>query len=348
MKFGKVLQQSIELSSSEWEHSWVDYKQLKHIIKDCAHVSKHDKLRKEKLEANKLQNGNNDTIRQSPDELNFFRTVRGELAKITKLFMKEQSRYSVSVGEIEAEFEKLQTDSDANLEKKTKVMASCVALFKEMLLLENFALINYCGISKILKKHDKWTGYNTRSKFVESVLNKQPFAAYSTLLAMINCVEQVFMKATGSTIAQHDNTTDSRMNRAVEVQCGYSMLQLHADTESKPPAIAASAAPSTTSHDGAPLKRPVSLHDLSILRDEGVRFKRTEEETLSPIQSGPSDDDEDDAAYDGCEEDEAPPRAPNRSKRTREDGQDDESDDGASSSAAASGKKKMSFSTILN
>ena len=28
-------------------------------------------------------------------------------------------------------------------------MGACVALFKEMLLLENFALINYSGISKV-------------------------------------------------------------------------------------------------------------------------------------------------------------------------------------------------------
>ncbi|KAF0705621.1 hypothetical protein DYB26_016155 [Aphanomyces astaci] len=149
MKFGKVLQQSIELSSTDWEHSWVNYKQLKRIIKDCAHVSKHDKLKKEKLEANKLQNGNNDTIRQSPDELNFFRTVRAEMAKITQLFMKEQSRYGVSVAEIDAEFKLVQAELDTNQATKTSIMGGCVSLFKEMLLLENFALINYCGISKV-------------------------------------------------------------------------------------------------------------------------------------------------------------------------------------------------------
>lgn len=39
-----------------------------------------------------------------------------------------------------------------------RLMAACVKLYKDLLLLENFAIMNYCGFSKILKKHDKLTG----------------------------------------------------------------------------------------------------------------------------------------------------------------------------------------------
>lgn len=39
-----------------------------------------------------------------------------------------------------------------------RLMAACVKLYKDLLLLENFAIMNYCGFSKILKKHDKVTG----------------------------------------------------------------------------------------------------------------------------------------------------------------------------------------------
>ena len=63
MKFGKVLTQSIELSSSEYERSWVNYKQLKRIIKDCAQIPKHDKLKKEKLIEAAKQNSDNESIR---------------------------------------------------------------------------------------------------------------------------------------------------------------------------------------------------------------------------------------------------------------------------------------------
>jgi hypothetical protein len=87
---------------------------------------------------------------------------------------------------------------------KTELMKACVSLYKELLLLENFAVMNFCGISKILKKHDKWTGYATRSKFMHTILMKQPFATYEPLLRMIDRLEQIFMATTGSTIEQHD------------------------------------------------------------------------------------------------------------------------------------------------
>lgn len=45
MKFGKVLQQSMQLSPRGWEAYWVDYKLLKKIIKDCAQIDKEEKLR---------------------------------------------------------------------------------------------------------------------------------------------------------------------------------------------------------------------------------------------------------------------------------------------------------------
>lgn len=41
----------------------------------------------------------------------------------------------------------------------TRLLCACVKFYKDVLLLENFAIMNYCGFSKILKKHDKLTGY---------------------------------------------------------------------------------------------------------------------------------------------------------------------------------------------
>ena len=65
MKFGKVLQQSMQVSSSEWEVHWVDYKQLKRIIKDCAHISKTEKLKadKHKKKIHPAARADNDSIR---------------------------------------------------------------------------------------------------------------------------------------------------------------------------------------------------------------------------------------------------------------------------------------------
>ncbi|KAF1328776.1 Spx domain-containing protein 1, partial [Globisporangium splendens] len=205
MKFGKVLQQSMQMSSSSWEPHWVDYKQLKHIIKDCAHIQKEEKLQGDKLVKTKIKPSakeDNDSIRKSPDEMNFFRTLRVEIKKIADFFVQEQAKHTNQVAAIEQISIELKTSLKP--ETKTELMKSCVSLYKELLLLENFAVMNFCGISKILKKHDKWTGYATRHKFMHTILMKQPFATYVPLLQMIDRLEHIFMEATGSSIDQHD------------------------------------------------------------------------------------------------------------------------------------------------
>ncbi|KUF94337.1 Sodium-independent sulfate anion transporter [Phytophthora nicotianae] len=167
MKFGKVLQQSTQMSPSAWEPYWFDYKLLKKIIKDCAQIKKEEKLQGDKLVKIKIKPSakeDNDSIRQSQDEMNFFRTLRMEIKKIADFFIKEQAKHTSQVAAIDASFQQL----------------------------------------KILKKHDKWTGYATRNKFMHTILMKQPFATYEPLLQMIDRLEHIFMQATGSSIEQHD------------------------------------------------------------------------------------------------------------------------------------------------
>lgn len=40
--------------------------------------------------------------------------------------------------------------SNPRPEATTELMKSCVTLYKELLLLENFAVMNFCGISKVI------------------------------------------------------------------------------------------------------------------------------------------------------------------------------------------------------
>lgn len=66
MKFGKILQQSMQMSSSAWENHWVDYKLLKKIIKDCVKLPNEDKLQGKMLAKRKVKphaQEDNDSIR---------------------------------------------------------------------------------------------------------------------------------------------------------------------------------------------------------------------------------------------------------------------------------------------
>lgn len=73
------------------------------------------------------------------------------------------------------------------------LMSACVKLYKDLLLLENYAIMNYCGFSKILKKHDKLRpNFTTRAQFMKNVVNHAPFAQYPGVVAMLQEIEMLF------------------------------------------------------------------------------------------------------------------------------------------------------------
>ena len=45
---------------------------------------------------------------------------------------------------------------------RSRLLRATVKFYTDVLLLENFAIMNYCGFSKILKKHDKLTGFSNK------------------------------------------------------------------------------------------------------------------------------------------------------------------------------------------
>eukprot|EP01034_Spumella_vulgaris_P021740 gene21740-27794_t len=65
---------------------------------------------------------------------------------------------------------------------------ACVNFYKDVLLLENFAIMSYCGYSKILKKHDKLTG----DAYMRNVVNLQNFTHYPYVMELISQSEKLF------------------------------------------------------------------------------------------------------------------------------------------------------------
>jgi SPX domain protein involved in polyphosphate accumulation len=52
--------------------------------------------------------------------------------------------------------------------------------------------MNYCGFSKILKKHDKLTGLSTRNAFMRNVVEVQNFTHYPNVLELLKQTEKLF------------------------------------------------------------------------------------------------------------------------------------------------------------
>jgi SPX domain len=77
-------------------------------------------------------------------------------------------------------------------EKWSLLAKSIFRLYKDLLLFETFAIMTYCSFSKILKKHDKVTGHDTRNAFMANVVNKANFTNYPQLLDMIMRCEKLY------------------------------------------------------------------------------------------------------------------------------------------------------------
>ena len=69
---------------------------------------------------------------------------------------------------------------------------SVYQFYSDLLLLESFCIMTYCSFSKILKKHDKVTGLETRYAFMANVVNKANFTNYTRLQEMITRCELLY------------------------------------------------------------------------------------------------------------------------------------------------------------
>ena len=141
------------------------------------------------------------TMSESAPEVAFFRALRAELQKSSKFFTSAERVLEIRRERVHEALRMLKRaaepcgalckpglleDDDA------RALAACVAYYRDLLLLENYAIINYCGFSKILKKHDKQTGFTTRTQFMRVCVAPQPFTRYPRLMEMIREAEDLY------------------------------------------------------------------------------------------------------------------------------------------------------------
>ncbi|CAK9251172.1 unnamed protein product [Sphagnum jensenii] len=191
MKFGKNLLQVVELSDPEWGPYWINYKLLKKKINDIVTARGGMKV----AESN---NCNPRELSKSACEVEFFKSLRIELNKTSEFFASSEKLYCIRHERVFGGYVKLQEDGkkyDKN--SWSRLLRACIRLYKDVLLLENFAIMNYCGFSKILKKHDKLTGFVTREAFMRNVMSVQNFTRYPYLLELLKQSEQLFAEIQG-------------------------------------------------------------------------------------------------------------------------------------------------------
>lgn len=122
---------------------------------------------------------NTELIKESPSEKMFFEFLLSELNKVSKTYVALET---ISLHSFLNFLEKIREIKVANQLTKSFIsskLKECAEHHLRFVLLENYAVMNYCGFTKILKKHDKLTGFATREKYMIKMVNDQAFASHS-------------------------------------------------------------------------------------------------------------------------------------------------------------------------
>jgi len=129
----------------------------------------------------------------NPGEITFFKLLHSELKKAIYFFGTTVQEFIIRERRVRDGVELMKQNQRIMLDSRWSVVAkSLYRLYKDLMLLETFAIMTYCSFSKILKKHDKVTGFNTRNAFMENVVSKANFTNYPKVLTMINSCERLF------------------------------------------------------------------------------------------------------------------------------------------------------------
>eukprot|EP00243_Klebsormidium_subtile_P003006 TRINITY_DN16138_c0_g1_i1.p1 TRINITY_DN16138_c0_g1~~TRINITY_DN16138_c0_g1_i1.p1 ORF type:complete len:397 (-),score=127.05 TRINITY_DN16138_c0_g1_i1:367-1557(-) len=228
MKFGKRLRTQIEDTLPDWQDKFLNYKDLKKRLKSIAapecftraayhrepaavapteadHVvetierqlraSSHDLAHPPGMtaeEAERLEQGH-----LTPEEEEFIRLLNVELEKFNNFFIEKEEEFVIRLSDLKERVEKLRMTCNredlstcpACAADVNAIRKAIVAFHGEMVLLENYSSLNYTGLVKILKKHDKRTGMLLRMPYINNVL-RQPFYTTELLSKLVRDCEE--------------------------------------------------------------------------------------------------------------------------------------------------------------
>ncbi|ESW15052.1 hypothetical protein PHAVU_007G040200 [Phaseolus vulgaris] len=153
MKFEKILKSLIEQTLPTWRDKFLCYKILK---KQLNLMCSEDGQAPTQMDANQLNH--------------FLNLLQLEIDKFNTFFIEKEEEYVIKGKELQ---DRVVEALDLNVDLMS-LGREIVDFHGEMVLLENYSALNYTGLVKIIKKHDKKTGALLRSPFIQDVV-KQPF-----------------------------------------------------------------------------------------------------------------------------------------------------------------------------
>lgn len=140
---------------------------------------------------------------QNPSEVAFFKALFSEFNKATQFFGKVEEEFRIREQRIQngMRMAKNPVRTDGTRLQLMAIKSLC-RLYKDLLSLETFAIMTYCSVSRILRKHDKATGLRTHSAFMNNVANKANVTNYSGAMEMLQRTQVLFEDAMRSVVSQ--------------------------------------------------------------------------------------------------------------------------------------------------
>ncbi|KAL2653942.1 hypothetical protein R1flu_022070 [Riccia fluitans] len=169
-------------------------------------------------------------LRMAKDK-EFIRLLNVELDKFNNFFMEKEEEYVIRLHQLKERIEAVKGKYSENgnacdqtcEEECTRIQRDIVTFHGEMVLLENYSSLNYMGLVKILKKHDKRTGAVLRMPFIVSVLH-QPFFSTKLLSKLVlecaecdNSIKSILPPSTtNEAVVEEGVIEDASLSRAME------------------------------------------------------------------------------------------------------------------------------------
>ncbi|GBG25327.1 SPX domain-containing protein 1 [Hondaea fermentalgiana] len=197
MKFGKKIAHAANTSTELCKpECWLDYKQLKKLLKtfEASSAGK----------ATAIERCSNVAVAElmkNADEKNFFLFLRKELGKVSHIFAELERRALTQFLQLLHVIEAARSEMRAlPAEALNPIVERLTIVHRHLVLLRNFAVLNYCGFTKILKKHDKLTGFETKDKYMLKIVNEQAFAQHTTLKKALEIIAEEYEALKSGTV----------------------------------------------------------------------------------------------------------------------------------------------------
>jgi hypothetical protein len=205
----------------------------------------------------------------------FFERLRQELRKVSNFYNTQESillnrtaqfAQELTAAELQHIDEKDAEEKETRVITLSRLMESCKVLYVDLMMLENFAVMNYGGFAKILKKHDKNTSFITQERYLRKVVNVKPFALYEQLKKAISLSEQAFTRLVNMIPSDIDNGSDgSDGSDGEHSRTGPTVQSTFLSSESSSSVLSGRTERTGRSNSGSSPKRNFSSNELSTL-----------------------------------------------------------------------------------